>query len=103
MLLVMYSPDDCSDIEACEELIVYARFDIKSEIQFEAIMNIVITVFVGIILAAGSVTFSIDTQNIVITPITKMVLIIKDLADDPMRKPKKPGESKTDFEEGLGG
>ena len=25
-----------------------------------------------------------------------MVLIIKDLADDPMRKPKKPGEQKND-------
>ena len=61
MTLVSYSPDDCSDIEACEELRVYARFNVKEKVQNEAIMNIVITVFVGIILAAGSVTFSIDT------------------------------------------
>ena len=34
--------------------------------------------------------FSNDTTNIVIQPITKMVGIIKTLADDPLKKPEPP-------------
>ena len=39
-------------------------------------------------MTAASVTFTVDTQKIVIVPITKMVLIIKNLADDPFKKPE---------------
>ena len=34
--------------------------------------------------------FANDTQNLVINPITKMVGIIKTLADDPLDKPEPP-------------
>jgi len=34
--------------------------------------------------------FADDTQRIVIVPITKMVGIIKKLADDPLQKPEAP-------------
>ena len=34
--------------------------------------------------------FQNDTTNIVIRPITKMVSIIKTLADDPLKKPEAP-------------
>lgn len=40
------------------------------------------------ILGTGSILFSNDTNNIVINPITKMVSIIKTLADDPLKKPE---------------
>lgn len=38
----------------------------------------------------ASLTFSNDTEVIVIVPITKMVGIIKTLADDPLQKPEPP-------------
>lgn len=48
------------------------------------------TIFTCIILASGALLFQNDTQKIVITPITKMVSIIKTLADDPLQKPEPP-------------
>jgi len=42
------------------------------------------TIFTCIILSAGALLFQNDTQKIVIAPITKMVTIIKTLADDPL-------------------
>jgi hypothetical protein len=36
----------------------------------------------------GSLMFSDDTESIIIVPITKMVSIIKQLADDPLQKPE---------------
>jgi hypothetical protein len=41
-------------------------------------------------LSAGALLFQNDTQKIVIAPITKMVTIIKTLADDPLQKPDPP-------------
>lgn len=38
----------------------------------------------------GSLMFSSDTDRIIILPITKMVGIIKQLADDPLQKPEEP-------------
>lgn len=38
----------------------------------------------------GSLMFSGDTDKIIILPITKMVGIIKQLADDPLQKPEPP-------------
>ena len=48
------------------------------------------TIFTCIILAAGSLLFTNDVQKIVINPISKMVGIIKTLADDPLQKPEPP-------------
>ena len=41
-------------------------------------------------MSIGSLMFSSDTEKIVIVPITKLVGIIKQLADDPLQKPEKP-------------
>lgn len=38
----------------------------------------------------GSLMFSNDTDRIIILPITKMVGIIKQLADDPLQRPEEP-------------
>lgn len=96
MLLVVYSPSECVDktIKGCESLQAYARFDISSQTANEALLNILTTIFVGIILAVASVTFTADTQKILIMPITKMVLVIKSLADDPLKRLEK--EEKTE-------
>jgi len=39
-------------------------------------------------MSIGSLMFSSDTETIIIVPITKMVSIIKQLADDPLQKPE---------------
>lgn len=97
MLLVIYTPEVCEDEDyiGCDKLRTFARFNIKKPSQEEALINIFTTIFIGIILAVASIMFTIDTQKIVIGPITKMVLIIKSLADDPLKKP----ESKVDDKE----
>jgi len=86
MKLIVYSPETCMnrDTSGCEEMRAYARFDTSSSVQQESLLNVFVTIFVGIILALASVTFGLDTQRIVIRPITKMVLLIKNLADDPL-------------------
>ena len=48
------------------------------------------TIFTCLILTAGNLMFASDTQRIIIMPITKMVGIIKTLADDPLEKPDPP-------------
>jgi hypothetical protein len=48
-------------------------------------------------LTIASLLFSSDVQTIVINPITKMVGIIKTLADDPLKKPKKPDIKEEDL------
>lgn len=86
MKLIVYSPETCmsGDTPGCEEMRAYARFDTGSAVRQESLLNVFVTIFVGIILALASVTFGLDTQRIVIRPITKMVLLIKNLADDPL-------------------
>mmetsp|Transcript_6711 Transcript_6711/g.11917 ORF Transcript_6711/g.11917 Transcript_6711/m.11917 type:complete len:797 (-) Transcript_6711:377-2767(-) len=86
MELVIYLPEDCEDEdpEGCEELKAYARFDVKGTVESTALMDIFITIFVGFILAAASVLFAKDVQTVVIKPVTKMVTIIKNLAEDPL-------------------
>ena len=103
MLLVVEIPGKCEDeeVKGCSELQSYARFDIKEKTQEQGLMNILNTVFVGLILALASVTFTIDTQKIVIVPITKMVLTIKSLADDPLKKPETQETSDDEEEFGI--
>jgi len=48
------------------------------------------TIFTCFVLATGSLMFQNDTARIVIMPITKMVGIIKTLADDPLQKQDPP-------------
>ena len=48
------------------------------------------TIFTCFIMGAGAIMFANDTQSLVINPITKMVGIIKTLADDPLDKPEPP-------------
>ena len=91
MKLIIYAPETCidEDLAGCEEIQAYARFDMQSFVRQEAQMNIIITIFVGLILAVASVTFAYDTQKIVIKPVTKMVKIIQNLADDPLKLSEK--------------
>ena len=94
MLLVVYSPSSFNN--ETSNLQVYSRFDISNYSQNTALFNILVTIFIGFILAIASVTFTVDTQKIVIIPITKMILIIKSLADDPLKKMEEKYEEKTE-------
>jgi len=88
VLTVQYAPDECRD-EAlgCKEIVAYARFEIRSETISIAEFSIVQTCIVCVILFMLNLQFQNDTQRLVIAPIEKMVNIIKQLAEDPLRKP----------------
>lgn len=88
MQLIVYTPDGClnDDPKGCEELQAYARFNIRSYIKDEAQMSMFVTLFVGVILAASSVLFAYDAQKIVIKPVNKMVMVVKSLAEEPLRR-----------------
>ena len=95
MKLLMYTPSQCLSEEAdlsfsCKTLVAYARINVKLQNVDMAGLQFGTTVFTCLILTAGSLLFGSDTQKIIITPITKMVGIIKTLADDPLEKPDPP-------------
>ena len=68
----------------------YARFNIHASSQQDAALQFATTIFTCFILTVASLIFSNDTEVIVIVPITKMVGIIKTLADDPLQRPEPP-------------
>lgn len=68
----------------------YVRIDKKSQMQQNAMLQFLTTIFTGLVIVAGALMFADDTERIVIVPITKMVSIIKTLADDPLQKPEIP-------------
>ena len=90
MELISYEPSEClnSDKPNCQNLVAYARFNIRKQVEEEAQLQFGTTIFTCVVLTVASLTFSNDTHNIVIKPITKMVGIIKTLADDPLKKPE---------------
>ena len=94
MKLLMYTPNMCLDgsLEtfSCDTLVSYARINIKPQNVNMAMLQFATTIFTCVVLAVGNIMFASDTQKIIITPITKMVGIIKTLADDPLEKPEEP-------------
>lgn len=89
MELVTYLPQDCNHSQ-CKSLVSYVRLDISKTTVQRAVLQFMTTIFTGLVIVAGALMFADDTQKIVIVPITKMVSIIKTLADDPLQKPEKP-------------
>lgn len=84
MKIVVYAPFMCNFV-GCDQVMAYARFNMQTYSRSQAEMSIIITVFVGFILAAASITFARDTQRIVIKPVNKMIMVIRNLAKDPLR------------------
>lgn len=58
-----------------------------------------ITIFTCIIMCIGSVKMTDDVDIVIIMPVTKMVGIIKLLADDPLQKPIEPIFTKEELED----
>ena len=92
MQLVEYTPSIChnSTMPLCETLVAYVRINRKKFSVTDSTLQFLTTIFTCVILTIGSLFFQNDTTNIVIRPITKMVSIIKTLADDPLKKPEAP-------------
>lgn len=86
MILVTYTPLEClsGEIENCEDLIAYARYNNQKAVRDEAFLQLQKTLFTCVLMSIGSIMFTNDTDYIIIAPITKMVSIIKQLADDPL-------------------
>merc|ERR1719182_1209175 len=73
---------------ACAGLSLEAKFLMRYLTEKEARLSMGLTTFVVFLLGFGSMSFSNDTQKLVIAPIEKMVNIVKQLADDPLKKPE---------------
>lgn len=89
MKVFAFQPPEClGEDSPCKGLTLIARFLVRSFTEAEAKASIGLTTFVVFLLGFGSISFSNDTQRLVIAPIEKMVNIVKQLADDPLRKPE---------------
>jgi len=85
---VQYIPPPCKDPESsCFGLVLRAKFLIRYFREWNAFYSCQQTTFIVFLLGLGSLSFSRDTQTLVIAPIERMVNIVKQLADDPLRKP----------------
>jgi class 3 adenylate cyclase len=83
-----YTPKECGDVSSsCAGLSLEAKFLMRHFTEMEAKLSMGLTTFVVFLLGFGSMSFSNDTQKLVIAPIEKMVNIVKQLADDPLKKP----------------
>lgn len=82
-----FTPDDCAYGRACEDFKVIVYYLDRYKVEMVAGYQLLQTTFIVILLGAGAMVFSKDTQSLVIAPIEKMVSIVKQLADDPLTKP----------------
>merc|ERR1719247_3019128 len=91
-VLVTYTPEEClqpplKGTNACQEVAAHARFEFKQDSQADARTQLIRMAVVCFVLLTLSLQFQTDTQILVIAPIEKMVNIIKQLAEDPLRPP----------------
>lgn len=63
-----------------------AVFDISQRVDEEAQLGIYMTIFVILLLAVGTMTFSRDVNNLVIIPIEKMVQLVREISANPLGK-----------------
>lgn len=61
-----------------------AEFDVSDKAHEEALSNILLTSFVIILLAVGTMAFSHDVNNLVIIPIERMVQLVKEISLNPL-------------------
>ena len=90
--LLAYTPLACLDdtTDGCDRLVSYVRLTQRESVQMQAMLQFMTTIFTCLILGAGAIMFSNDTEELIINPITKMVSIIKTLAENPLDKPEPP-------------
>merc|ERR1719421_105244 len=97
---VSYTPAICIEpTSPCSGLRLRAKFLDREYKEMEAYLSLIQTTFIIFLLSFGSISFSQDTQKLVIAPIEKMVNIVKQLADDPLKKPEVSEEEENDYVE----
>ena len=69
-----------------DSLKMSAIFDKSEQANEEALLAILLTTFVIILLAAGTMTFSRDVNFLVIIPIEKMVQLVREISANPLGK-----------------
>jgi len=69
-----------------DEFSMTAIFDIQERANEEAVLGILLTTFVIVLLAVGTMTFSRDVNNLVILPIEKMVQLVREISANPLGK-----------------
>lgn len=65
---------------------IKASFDDTKKAEEEALLNFFLTTFVIMLLAVGTMTFSRDVNSLVIIPIEKMVLLVREISTNPLGK-----------------
>lgn len=70
--------------EENSNLSLMAIFDVKQRSNEEAVFNVLLTSFVVILLAVGTMTFSRDVNKLVILPIEKMVQMVREISANPL-------------------
>ncbi len=63
-----------------------ASFDVSERADEEALLGILLTSFVIVLLAVGTMTFSRDVNILVILPIEKMVQLVREISANPLGK-----------------
>ena len=61
-----------------------AVFNIRWNSQFNAVLNIVRTLFVTFALGFAMITFNKDAQRLVLRPIERMLRKVKDVSENPL-------------------
>jgi len=92
--LVSYVPTECLESiqqegigVGCQEAKAFARFTKAEKVRDAAQREMITTLCVCVLLGSMAVQIQNLTQTLVIAPIEKMVNIIKQLAEDPLKKP----------------
>ncbi len=65
----------------CESVAV---MDVKWYSQFNALLNMLRTLFIVVILAVGVFVFNRDASNLVLVPIERMLKRVKDVSENPL-------------------
>ncbi len=67
-----------------DNLVMTAAFDYSKRAEEEALLGILLTTFVILLLAVGTMTFSKDVNHLVILPIEKMVQLVREISANPL-------------------
>lgn len=64
---------------------VETTFDLRDEEFYKNLFQILLTIFVSIMLVAGSVVFTNDAQRLVLDPIERMMNMVEAVSKDPLK------------------
>ena len=65
-------------------IIGYAITDDRKNVRLDACLSILRTFFVSIVLSGAAMLFSQDIEKLVITPVEKMLQVVKRLSKNPL-------------------